>query len=302
MDSHRLLVFRQIARTGLIAGAARELGWTQPAVSQHLRLLERQTGLALVLRRPRGVLLTEAGRALLRHADGVAAGLRAAADEMDALARLRAGAVRIAVFPSAGAALLPAAMGLLLGRHPGLDVRLREAEPPQALDLVAAGEADVAVTFVHAGQLPDEQPGLVRAPLGDDPVRLVLPRAHPHAAGAGPVDLRLLAAERWIAGCDRCAENLRRACAEAGFTPDVRHGTDDYVISQRLIAAGLAVGLLPQLALDAVRDPGVAVRDVLGLGPRTLHLVHHREAGRVPAVRAAVHALQSAAGGGSTAV
>ncbi|MFC4060906.1 LysR substrate-binding domain-containing protein [Planomonospora corallina] len=301
MDAHRLLVFRQIARAGSISGAARALGWTQPAVSQHLRALERRAGMALVLRRPRGVKLTEAGELLLRHADAVAVRLHAAADDLDALAQLRAGTVRLAAFPSASATVVPAAMSLLGRRHPGVDVRLREAEPPQALDLLAAGEADLAVTFAHPGQEPSGDPALVRIPLGEDPVLLVLPRSHPRAApgaeggGGGPdtpVDLRLLAEEKWIAGCARCTANLRRACEEAGFTPDVRHGTDDYVVTQALIARGLGIGLLPRLALDAFTDPGVVVRPALGLLPRTLHLVHHREAGQVPAVRAAVQALR----------
>ncbi|GAA2874010.1 LysR family transcriptional regulator [Streptosporangium fragile] len=294
MDSHRLLVFRQIARTGSIAGAARALGWTQPAVSQHLRLLERQAGLPLVLRRPRGVRLTEAGQALLRHADAVAARLQAAADEMSALAQLEGGTVRLATFPSAGATLVPAAMSLLATRHPALDVRLLQAEPPEALELVVAGEADLAVTFAHAGQRPAEPSGLVSVPVGTDPVRLVLPRGHA-GARAGDVDLRSLAAERWIAGCARCTAYLEEVCGTAGFAPDVRHGSDDYVVVQSLIAHGLGVGLLPRLALDAFRDPRVAVRDVPGLRPRTIQVTHHREAARTPAVRAAVRAVLDAA-------
>ncbi|WP_196465882.1 LysR substrate-binding domain-containing protein [Planomonospora sp. ID91781] len=293
MDVHRLLVFREIARAGSVAGAARALGWTQPAVSQHLRHLERQAGTALVLRRPRGVRLTEAGEVLLRHADAIAVRLHAAADDLAALVQLREGTVRLAAFPSASATVVPAAMSLLGRRHPGVDVRLREAEPPEALALLAAGEADLAVTFAHAGQEPDEQPGLVRTAVGEDPVRLVLPRSHPHAAGGDePVDLRTLAAEKWIAGCERCAASLLRTCREAGFTPDVRHGTDDYVVTQALIARGLGIGLLPRLALEAFTAPGVAVRPAAGLLPRTLHLVHPREADQIPAVRAAVRALR----------
>ncbi|MBG0826380.1 LysR family transcriptional regulator [Planomonospora sp. ID67723] len=293
MDPHRLLVFREIARAGSIAGAARALGWTQPAVSQHLRHLERRAGMALVLRRPRGVQLTEAGEVLLRHADAVATRLHAAADALDALAHLREGTVRLAAFPSASATVVPAAMSLLGGRHPGVDVRLREAEPPEALDLLSAGEADLAVTFSHAGQEPDDRPGLVREAVGEDPVLLVLPRSHPQAVPAGrPVELRSLAAEKWIAGCERCAAGLRRACEEAGFVPDVRHGTDDYVVTQALIARGLGVGLLPRLALDAFTAPGVAVHPVPGLRPRRLHLAHPREADQIPAVRAAVRALR----------
>ncbi|MFB9469086.1 LysR family transcriptional regulator [Nonomuraea salmonea] len=306
MDANRLLIFREIARTGSIAGAARALGWTQPAVSQHLRHLERQAGAPLVLRRPRGVQLTEAGRALLRHADAIAARLQAAEEDLDALGQRRAGTVRLAVFPSAGATIVPDAISLLGRRHAGIDVRLREAEPPQALALLEAGEVDVAVTFTHtADPIAGEQgagPGLVRVVVGGDPVRLVLPDDHPHAGPPGaPVDLKVLAGEKWIAGCERCAANLREACGAAGFAPDVRHGTDDYVAAQALIARGLAVGLLPQLALDAALHPGVAVRPALQLRPRTLHLTYHREAGQIPAVAGALRALLDTTAGRRTA-
>ncbi|MGV9598920.1 LysR family transcriptional regulator [Streptosporangium sandarakinum] len=294
MDAHRLLIFRQIAHSGSIAGAARSLGWTQPAVSQHLRHLERQVGMALVLRRPRGIQLTEAGTVLLRHADAIATRLHAADDDLDALAQLREGTVRLAAFPSASAALVPDAMSLLAQRHPGMDVRLREAEPPEALDLLVAGEVDLALTFTHAGEHPADHPGLVRVVLGEDPVRLVLPRSHPHAHAVPPdrpVNLRLLSQERWVGGCERCTANLLRTCQDAGFVPDIRHSTDDYVVTQALIARGLGIGLLPQLALDAFRNPGVTVRVAARLRPRTVHLIHHREADHIPAVRGAVRAL-----------
>jgi DNA-binding transcriptional LysR family regulator len=218
--------------------------------------------------------------------------VRAATADLDALVKLRAGTVRLAAFPSAGATLVPDAMSLLARRHPGLDVRLREAEPPQALDLLAAGEVDVAVTFAHAGEEPAGTGELARVPIGEDPLRLVLPASHPCAGPSdAPLELRALAGEKWAGGCERCAAHLRLACESAGFAPDVRHGTDDYVLTQALIARGLAVGLLPQLALDAALDPGVAVRPATGIRPRTLYVVHHREADQIPAVRGAVGAL-----------
>ncbi|MFB4315952.1 LysR substrate-binding domain-containing protein [Actinomadura sp. 21ATH] len=289
MDAHRLLVFQQVARAGSIAGAARALGWTQPAVSQHLRLLERQAGTPLVLRRPRGVLLTEAGTALLRHADAIAARLQAAADDLGALADLRSGTVRLAAFPSASATIVPAAMSVLADRHPGIDVRLREAEPADALALLRTGEVDVAVVFAHAGQAPPDEPGLTGVRLADDPLRLVLPASR--APAGRPVDLRSLAGEKWIAGCEHCTENLRRTCEAAGFAPDVRHGTDDYVVTQALIARGLGMGLLPRLALDAYTHPEVVVAEAVQARPRTVHVLHHPEAAQIPAVRQALRVL-----------
>ncbi|MFJ9368653.1 LysR family transcriptional regulator [Nocardia sp. NPDC101769] len=292
MDTHRLLIFREVARTASIAAAARKLGWTQPAVSQHLRQLERQAGLPLVIRHSRGIRLTEAGTTLLRHADAIATRLHAAEEDMAALAELSAGTVRLTAFPSACAILVPSAMTDLARRHPGLEIRLAECEPPEAARLVAAGEADLAVLFSHDDRPPDHGPDLRLIPLADDPVRLVVPAGHPAATAADP--LARLASTPWIAGCPSCAAHLTRTCAAAGFTPDIRHSTDDYVVVQNLVARDLGVALLPQLALDAYRHPDVHVLP-LEITDRALHLLCHREALRIPAVTQAVRALQQTA-------
>jgi len=100
MDPRRLMVFREVARAGSLAGAARALGWTQPAVSQQIKRFETENGTPLVVRQGRGVVLTEAGRVLLVHAEAVADRLAAAEQEVAALAGLGGGVVRLAAFPS----------------------------------------------------------------------------------------------------------------------------------------------------------------------------------------------------------
>ncbi|MER8188444.1 LysR family transcriptional regulator [Kitasatospora sp. NPDC094015] len=292
MDPHRLLIFREVARTESIAAAARRLGWTQPAVSQHLRRLERQAGLPLVVRHSRGIRLTEAGATLLRHADAIATRLHAAEDDMAALADLAAGTVRLAAFPSACATLVPTAMTNLARHRPGLEIRMTQCEPPAATTLVTSGEADLAVLFSHDSRLPDHGPDLQLIPLTDDPVRLVVPTGHPAATAAAP--LTCLASTPWIAGCPSCATHLAHTCEAAGFSPDVQHSTDDYVVVQNLVARGLGVALLPQLALDAYHHPDVRALP-LATTERALYLLCHREALQIPAVAETVRALQQAA-------
>src|SRR3954465_10651034 len=107
MDPRRLLIFRAVARAGSISGAARELGWTQPAVSQHLRGLERATGCALLLRGAGGVELTEPGRVLLARADALAVQLHMAEEELAELTALRRGRGRLGAYPAAAAPLAP---------------------------------------------------------------------------------------------------------------------------------------------------------------------------------------------------
>src|SRR5689334_5661481 len=143
MDPRRLLIFRTVARAGSISAAARELGWTQPAVSQHLGRLERDVGGPLLLRGPHGVSLTEAGTALARRADVIAAELHAAAEELAGIADLRGGRVRLAAFPSAAATVVPAAVRRLADAHPDVQVSLDQSEPPEAIEAVQAGDADL---------------------------------------------------------------------------------------------------------------------------------------------------------------
>ncbi|KAA5826876.1 LysR family transcriptional regulator [Saccharopolyspora hirsuta] len=284
-----MMVFREIAQAGSLGAAARALGWTQPAVSQHLRRLERQVGTALVLRHPRGVRLTEAGQVLARHAEAIAARLRAAEEDLAELVELRTGTLRLAAFPSASPTLVPAALTALRAEHPGLTVRLHEAEPPAAIRLVSTGGAELAMVFTHSA--PEHDPDLVWLPLGTEQLRVVLPVDGPHRAAA--VELTALRDERWIGGCESCTAHLVDTCRAAGFDPEIHHDTDDYVVAQALVAAGLGVALLPQLALTAFQDPGVRVASVTPEQHRSLFLVHHRDLSGVTAVEAAIGALRA---------
>jgi DNA-binding transcriptional LysR family regulator len=288
MDPKRLLIFRAVARAGSISAAARELGWTQPAVSQHLRALERSAGCALLLRGATGVQLTEPGRVLLSRADALAVQLHLAEEELADLTSLRRGRVRLAAYPSAAATLVPRAVAGLRERHPDVDVELTEAEPPQAMALVAAGDVDLALVFTY-----DEPPdGLGWRPLGDEPVALVVGGDH-WAAARRRLTLADLADEPWVVGCERCRAHAVRVCAEAGFAPRVRHVSDDYVVVQNLVAVGLGVTLLPRSALEAYRHPDVAVREHASYGTRRFGLVHRDGADTVPATAALVRELSA---------
>ena len=249
-----MLIFRAVARAGSISGAARELGWTQPAVSQHLRALERSAGCTLLLRGAGGIELTEPGRMLLARADALAVQLHMAEEELADLTALRRGRVRLAAYPSAAATLVPRAMAGLRARHPDIDVDLTEAEPPEALSMLLAGDVDLALVFSY-GADPVDTPGMRWTPLAEEPVALVVATDHP-AAGRKRLTLSHLADEPWIVGCARCREHTLHLCAEAGFEPRLRHVSDDYVVVQNLVAVGLGVTLLPRSALEAYRHPG----------------------------------------------
>jgi molybdate transport repressor ModE-like protein len=290
MDPRRLLIFRAVARAGSISAAARELGWTQPAVSQHLRALERATGCALLLRSGRGVELTEPGRTLLARADALAVQLHMAEEELAEHTSLRRGRVRLAAYPSAAATVVPRAVAGLRHRHPDIDVELTEAEPPEALALLESGDADLALVFSYDGQKPVDGAGMTWLALDDEPVSLVVADGHP-AASRRRLALADLADEPWIVGCDRCRAHTLQLCSVAGFEPAVRHVSDDYVVVQNLVAVGLGVTLLPRSALEAYRHPGVRVREHRSFGTRTFGIVHRDGAEQVPATAALVREL-----------
>jgi DNA-binding transcriptional LysR family regulator len=274
LDLTRLRVLEAVARHGSVTAAARALNYAQPSVSHHLARLEAETGATLFQRAGRGIRLTEAGRTLAQRATEILGRLDAAENELAAQVGLREGRVRLAAFPSALGTLVPAAAARMQELHPGIDLMLTEAEPPEALRMLRAGYVDVAVIFRYepAESTPGEveEEGTRGILLLDEPVYLVTPASSP----AGQDGLAGYAATRWIAGCERCRDNLVQQCAQAGFVPKIAFTTDDFVAVQALVAAGLGVTTLPALALQAARHPGVRAEVLPGARRRVSALAY----------------------------
>ena len=146
MELLHLRVLREVARRGSISAAADALDYTQPAVSRQLAMLERQAGQALVERTPRGARLTSSGEALLRHAEDILTRVDAAHAEMEAIATMRGGRVRVSGFPSTVGSFLPSALRTFGERHPDVQVKFDLVEPSPAQELLRSGQLDVAVT------------------------------------------------------------------------------------------------------------------------------------------------------------
>ena len=291
LDPRRVLILRQVLAAGSISAGARTLGWTQPAVTQHIAALEKSVGMPLVLRRSSGVVPTEAGRALLAHADVIASHLAAAETELKELRHCEAGTVRLAAFPSALATFVPSALKAVQDGS-ALRIRLVEAEPDQALRLLEDDQVDVAVAFHYDGAVQARQPddGFRRTHIMSDPVSLVLPLAS-SAATATRLTLADLADEEWVAGCERCRANLIAMAHRAGFEPRISHETDDYVVVQSLVGRGLAVSVLPRIALEAYRSPAVVVRQTPEMTSRQIEAVYRPGADKIPSVARVLGAL-----------
>jgi DNA-binding transcriptional LysR family regulator len=292
LDVRRMRILREVAIQGSFSAAAEALAYTQSAVSQQIAALEREVGTKLVERNARGIRLTDAGEALVRHTESVLANLAEAEAELEAIAGIRGGRVRLASFQTAGSAIVPQAIATFRSRHPGVELSLIEAEPEEAIPALRTGELDVALVVEPNGITEEGGSGLERADLLDDPMFLALPRDHELVKRAR-VRLKDLAAEQWINPplTFACSGFVTRACAAAGFEPHIAFETDDYGAVQGLVAAGVGIALIPDLALATVRDD-IVIRS-LGSQAPVRHVAAVTPSGyRTPATEAMLGVLQ----------
>jgi DNA-binding transcriptional LysR family regulator len=259
-DVKQLKVLRAVAEHGSFSAAADALSYTQPAISQQIAALEKRAGTTLVDRGSRGVRLTDAGRTLVEHAEVVIARLAAAEAELEAIAGIRGGRVRMSSFPTAGASLLPPAVAEFTRRHPEVELNFVEREPEDASVSLRAAELEIAIVFEYSEMKQPEfdrmYEGIELHYLVDDPMYLALPRDHPLAAKPR-VRLTDVAEETWIqeSGAHSwCGSFHEAVCTNAGFQPKVGFRSDDYNVVQGLIAAGVGISLLPGLALTNLRE------------------------------------------------
>jgi DNA-binding transcriptional LysR family regulator len=334
----RLRVLVAVARHGSVTAAARSLNYAQPSVSHHLARLEAETGARLTQRSGRGIRLTDAGRLLAGRAEEILGRLDAAERELAAHVEQRQERIRLAVFASALATIVPAALSRLAAGHPGIDLLLAEAEPPEAMRMLRAGQVDVALVSRHTQNgtpvgpaaaaegartrlILDEQVHLVTRPRHRGPAGQPSggqpsggqPDGGQHGAGqhgagtpgggqpgggqpgggqpapgeAGLPDLAAHAHSPWIAGCEHCRGHLIWLCQHAGFSPKIAFTTDDHVAAQALVAAGLGVTIMPGLAINAARHPGIHSQPLPGAWRQVLAVTY----GQPPDPRAVDHLL-----------
>src|ERR671910_1016228 len=252
LDVNRLRVIDAVARHGSVTAAAKELNYSQPSVTHHLGRLEAETGAQLLQRAGRGIRLTQAGQLLADRAAEILGRIDAAGAELSAHVGLTAGRVRLAAFASAIGSLVPQAVAALAGRHPGLQISLTDTHPPEAIELLRAGKVEVAIIFRYDETEP-EPPGVHLHHLLDDPVYVLSTRRER--------GLEALRDATWIAGCERCRSHLLSLCDEAGFDPQIGYSSDDMVVMQAWVAAGLGVATQTGLALPAPHIDGVGATE-----------------------------------------
>ena len=256
LDLRRMRVLREVAARRSFSAAAEELYLSQSAVSQQVAALEREVGLPLLVRTSNGPRLTDAGQALVDHAEAAIARLDEAEQELAAIAGLAGGELRVASFPSASVTLLTEALRRFHGSHPDIRTSVVEGEPQETLPMLRAADIDVAITFDYPILPPSpEERDLDGVLLLTESMYVALPRDH-RLAARRTVRLTDLADEPWMCGVrpSSCGQAVVAACRDAGFEARIAVESDEYQVLQGYVAAGLGVTLLPDLALPTLRD------------------------------------------------
>jgi DNA-binding transcriptional LysR family regulator len=295
LNPNRLQVLREVVSLESFSAAADALSYSQSAVSQAIATLEGEVGAPLIERDRGGVRPTAAGAALVRHAEGILARMEAAETEVTAIAGGRGGRMRVASFPSAGATLIPQAVAAFTASHPGVEVTLAEGEPEEIAPRLRAGEFDLVLLYEFEGVGERLGTGIRRFELIEDPLHLALPAPHP-LARRRRLQLEDLREESWVqtSVASPCARHVVRSCHAAGFEPRVAFESDDYQTVQGLVAAGVGVALIPQLALSAVR-PDIRIRALHPRSPvRQVLAASRRGAPVTPAVATMLDTLREA--------
>jgi DNA-binding transcriptional LysR family regulator len=280
-----LRVLAAVARTGSVTEAAKELHYSQPSVSHHLARLEAATGARLVQRVGRGIRLTPEGELLANRATEIIGRIDSASNELAAQVGLQAGRVRLAGFQSVLSTIVPDAAAALARKHPGIELSLIDVHPVEALRLLRQGTIDVALIFRYA-DTPVEEEDFRLVHVIDDPLYLVSQRSDDNITNYRD--------SAWIGGCERCQAELVAVCHRSGFAPRIASISDDMVVMQALVAAGMGVTTLPRLALSAHRRPGIHTTELPDF-PRQIYAVTYGDPPDPPASTALIEAIRESA-------
>jgi DNA-binding transcriptional LysR family regulator len=282
LDVRRLRVLREVAREGSLSAAAATLGYTQPAISRQIAVLEAEVGMQLLRRLPQGVTLTDAGRLLVDRTEAVLLSLARTEEELREHAELHGGTLRMAAFASSAPSVMPLALGRFRERHPGVELIVTVADPVDSVPLLRTGELDIALQ--NYPDISSAEPSGRRSPhpaglpletvaLFDDPMYVALPSTHPLAT-APVLELRALEQEPWMlaSSLGTCpdADLFHDLCAAHGLEPRVAFQYDDYAALLGFVAAGVGISVIPDMIARSMRADVVVRTPDPPLPPRPI--------------------------------
>ena len=281
-DVRRMFLLADVAAHGSITATARALNYTPSAVSQQLAKLEDEAGQPLLERQSRGISLTIAGEAVVRHATRIRQQIRATRAELDEIAGLRAGRLFLGTFPTAGSSLLPPAVTRFRELHPEVRLTVRSGLLAGLRHMLENRTIELALLWDYEWNRTDEE-SLHVEHLLDDPTVLVVP-ANSELLEEPRISLADLAGQEWIIRADNhpVADVLRRSCRLAGFEPKIAYESHDYQEAQAMVAAGLGIAIAPRLALTNRRHDVRLVHFAADVPAPTRRILLARTANRPP--------------------
>jgi DNA-binding transcriptional LysR family regulator len=294
-SAERVFLLAQVAHFGTMTRAAAAVGYSVSAISQQIRKLELEAGQSLLRRHSRGIILTDAGQAIVDYAEQINGQLKSLQYSLDEIAGVRAGSLSMGTFPTVGASLLPAAIGKFRGRYPGIDLSVRSFRLAALLTML--NNRDVSMSLLWEYQWSRlELPDMVLMHLMDDPTDLVVSTTH-RLASRESVEMSELLDESWVVRAERhpMIEAIIRAANHVGFTPKVAYEANDYQEAQAMVAVGVGISLVPRLALSVLRSD-VRVIPLSGHVPRRrILLARLKDSRATPAEVAMTEMLVAAA-------
>jgi DNA-binding transcriptional LysR family regulator len=292
IDLAALTSLRAVDTHGSVVAAADALGFTPSAVSQQVKRLEKQTGVPLLERVGRGVILTDHGRHLVDAGGRLLADLEQVESALHQRAGAVAGHLRVTAFSTAMRGLIAPVVRELRDEHPDLTVSLTEREPWDNIDLVASGQSDLGV--IHRwGDVPIEVPDhLTSTVVAHDVADVIVHRDH-LLANRQRVAPRDLVDEGWIATPEGtiCRQWLTRMYAGTGRLPRIAHTSMEFDSHLALVRAGLGIALVPRLGRQELSEELVAVPAHDPEPTRDVIAVHRRSMTESPAVTAVLAGL-----------
>lgn len=284
IDVRQLRTLRALADHGTVSAAAEALYLTPSAVSQQLAVLSKSTGCELLERRGRNVVLTEAARVLVGHADAVFAQLERAQSELRAISPAPM-TVRIAGFPTAVMAVIAPAMKALREAHEQWRFEIADTESEESVAHLIDGTVDVAVVMAAPNRPLLGDPRIRILPLLEEVYQAAVPADH-RLAGADRIALTDLVDEPFVLAAEglSCHDQVSAICADAGFQPRGRYRATDFSAALALIANGFGVTLLPTLGVPPQVPEGVVLVPLKEDWPRRVSLIAVRTGAEYPEV------------------
>lgn len=297
LDLRRLRMLHELAERGTLAAVATALGYTPSAISQQLAVLEKEIGVRLLDKAGRGVRLTDAGRLLSQHAGRLLAAADAAQADLASMTGDVRGTVRAGGLQSATRRVLIPAVARMLVDHPQVRVEISELELEQALPELRLGTLELIISDEYDGHPRPRPAGLSFEPLHEEPLKLVLPAAHPCTRHGGAVAVTALRDDTWVSsatGTGHHALVVGTCRSLGGYEPDLRHRSNDADVQLELVRTTGAIALMPAITLPAA-DPALAIRDIAEAAITRRLMIITRDSPTAPALSTFLSAVRAQA-------